>query len=109
MRHLFTRLAGVCLLALATGLPMVAAPDSALITAAKDGDLRAVRALLVKKANVNEAARDGSTALLWAVYHSDAEMTKALLAAGARADTANNHGVTPLIQASRSGDAALID
>jgi ankyrin repeat protein len=86
-----------------------AATDSALVTAAKDGDLRAVRALLVKKTNVNEAARDGSTALLWAVYHSDAEMTKALLAAGARVDTPNKYGVTPLIQASRIGDTPLID
>src|SRR5262245_269028 len=109
MRHLYTRLAGVALLALAMGLPIVAAADSALVTAAKDGDLRAVRALLVKKANVNEPARDGSTALLWAVYHSDAEMTKALLAAGARADTPNKYGVTPLIQASRNGDTPLID
>jgi ankyrin repeat protein len=90
-------------------LPVVAATDSALVTAAKDGDLRAVRALLVKKINVNEPARDGSTALLWAVYHSDIEMTKAILAAGAKVDTPNKYGVTPLIQASRSGDTPLID
>jgi ankyrin repeat protein len=109
MRHLFTRLAGVALLALATGLPIVAATDSAVVTAAKDGDLHAVRALLAKKVNVNEPARDGSTALLWSVYHSDAEMTKALLAAGAKVDTPNKYGVTPLIQASRSGDTPLID
>ena len=109
MRHLYTRFAGVALLALAMSLSIVAATDSALVTAAKDGDLRAVRALLVKKADVNEPARDGSTALLWAVYHSDPEMTKALLAGGARADTANKYGVTPLIQASRNGDTPLID
>ena len=102
-------LGGVALL-LAVLLPVLqAATDSALVTAAKDGDLRAVRALLAKRVNVNETARDGSTALLWAVYHSDVEMTKALLAAGARADAQNKYGVTPLIQAGRTGDTPLID
>jgi ankyrin repeat protein len=102
-------LAGVALLLVALLPALHAATDSALVTAAKDGDLRAVRALLAKRVNVNDTARDGSTALLWAVYHSDAEMTKALLAAGARADSANKYGVTPLIQAARTGDAPLID
>ncbi len=102
-------LAGVALLLVALLPALHAATDGALVTAAKDGDLRAVRALLAKRVNVNETARDGSTALLWAVYHSDVEMTKALLAAGAKADTANKYGVTPLIQAARTGDTPLID
>ncbi|HET9193000.1 MAG TPA: ankyrin repeat domain-containing protein [Vicinamibacterales bacterium] len=102
-------LAGVALLLVALLPALHAATDSALVSAAKDGDLRAVRALLAKRVNVNETARDGSTALLWAVYHSDVEMTKALLAAGAKADTANKYGVTPLIQAARTGDTPLID
>lgn len=102
-------LAGVALLLVALLPALHAATDSALVMAAKDGDLRAVRALLAKRVNVNETARDGSTALLWAVYHSDVEMTKALLAAGAKADTANKYGVTPLIQAARTGDTPLID
>ena len=109
MRHETSRWAAVLLFLLVTLLPVLAATDSAVVTAAKDGDLRTVRALLAKKANVNEPARDGSTALLWAVYHSDAEMTKALLAAGAKVDTPNKYGVTPLIQAGRGGDTALID
>lgn len=102
-------LAGVALLLVALLPALHAATDSALVMAAKDGDLRAVRALLAKRVNVNETARDGSTALLWAVYHSDVEMTKALLAAGAKADPANKYGVTPLIQAARTGDTPLID
>jgi len=102
-------LVGVALLLVAVLPALHAATDSALITAAKDGDVRAVRALLAKRVNVNETARDGSTALLWAVYHSDVEMTKALLAAGAKADTANKYGVTPLIQAARTGDTPLVD
>ena len=58
MRHLFFRLA-VALVSVVTLMPVLAATDSALVTAAKDGDLRAVRALIAKRANVNEPARDG--------------------------------------------------
>ena len=94
-----SRLAAILLFSVMALLPVLATTDSALVTAAKDGDLRAVRALIAKRANVNEPARDGSTALLWAVYHSDLEMTQALLAAGAKVDTPNKYGVTPLLQA----------
>jgi ankyrin repeat protein len=86
-----------------------AAGDNALVAAARDGDLQAVRAQVAKRANVNEPARDGSTALLWAVYHSDQEMARALLAAGAATNVPNHYGVTPLLQASRTGDAAMIE
>ena len=106
---LISRLTAIGVLSLALLPALHAATDNAVVTAAKDGDLRAVRALVAKRINVNEPARDGSTALLWAVYHSDAEMTKALLTAGAKVDTPNKYGVTPLIQASRSGDTPLID
>ena len=106
---LISRLTAIGVLTLALLPALHAATDNAVVTAAKDGDLRAVRALVAKRINVNEPARDGSTALLWAVYHSDAEMTKALLTAGAKVDTPNKYGVTPLIQASRSGDTPLID
>jgi ankyrin repeat protein len=87
----------------------VAAGDPALVEAARRGDAASVRALVLKKANVNEQARDGSTALLWAVYHSDVAMTRALVAAGANVNIANKYGVTPLIQAARTGDAPLVD
>ncbi len=75
MRNLVTsRWLLVPLLSLVTVLPSVrgqVADDGPLIIAARDGDLTAVRALIAKRVNVNEPARDGSTALLWAVYHSD--------------------------------------
>src|SRR5215216_818733 len=64
-----------------------AATDPALVTAAKDGDLSTVRTLITRRVNVNEPARDGSTALLWATYHSNLDMAKALIAAGANANT----------------------
>ena len=70
-------------------------------------DLNAVRAQLSKRANVNEIARDGSTALLWAVYNGNVEMTRTLLAAGAPVNAPNHYGITPLLQAARTGDATL--
>jgi len=89
-------------------LPGQAAGDPPLVTAAKNDDLPAVRQLLAKRVNVNEPARDGSTALLWSAYNSNIEMTRALVAAGAAVNTPNHYGITPLLQASRVGDAALI-
>jgi ankyrin repeat protein len=102
----------VSLVVIATWLPVLrgqTANDNAVVTAAKDGNVSTVRALIAKRSNVNEPGRDGSTALLWAVYHSDLEMTKALVGAGARVDVPNKYGITPLIQASRTGDTAIID
>ena len=85
-----------------------ATSDPALVVAARDGDFDTVRTLIAKHVNVNETARDGSTALLWAVYQSNVPMARALLGAGANFTTANHYGVTPLLQASRTGDAAMI-
>jgi ankyrin repeat protein len=99
-------------LALAIAIPAVvgqaAGSDPSLVTAAKNDDLRAVRAELARHGNVNDVARDGSTALLWAAYNSNIEMTRALLAAGAAVNAPNHYGITPLLQASRAGDAPLI-
>jgi ankyrin repeat protein len=85
-----------------------AAGDNAIVTAAREGDLPAVRALIAKRVDVNEKAGDGSTALLWAVYHDDVEMTRVLIGAGATVNTPNRYGITPLLQAGRTGDATLV-
>jgi ankyrin repeat protein len=84
------------------------ATDNPVVAAARDGDLRTVRALIAKGANVNDPAKDGSTALLWASYHSNLDMTRALMAAGAKVDAPNRYGITPLIQASRTGAAEIV-
>src|SRR5215470_861395 len=99
------------MLALMIVLPVMrgqAAGDPPLVSAAKNDDLPAVRALLAKRVNVNEPARDGSTALLWSAYNANLEMMRALVAAGAAVNTPNHYGITPLLQASRTGDATLI-
>ena len=85
-----------------------AAGDNPLVEAAKKGDVATVRALIAKRADVNEPSRDGSTALLWAAYNADLPMAQALIAAGAKANTPNRYGVTPLLQASRTGASPVI-
>jgi cytohesin len=95
-------------LAISAVVGYAAGADPALVTAAKNDDLQAVRAQLAKHVNINEPARDGSTALLWAVYNGNVDMTRALLAAGSPVNAPNHYGVTPLLQASRAGDAALV-
>src|SRR5678816_788412 len=85
-----------------------AANDPALVAAAKDGDLSTVRTLLARRANPNDVARDGSTALLWAVHNSDIGMVRSLVAAGAYLHATNRYGITPLLEASRSGDTPMI-
>jgi ankyrin repeat protein len=82
--------------------------DNPLVEAARKGDIATVRGLIAKKSDVNETARDGSTALLWAAYNADLPMAQALIAAGARTNIANKYGVTPLLQASRTGAAPII-
>jgi len=79
--------------------------DPSIVIAAQQNDAASVRTLISKKADVNQRAGDGSTALLWAVYNANLDLTRALLAAGATPDAANRYGVTPLLQASRTGDA----
>jgi ankyrin repeat protein len=93
---------------LVPGVGGLAAGDNPLVVAARNDDVQAVRALIAKRASVNEAARDGSTALLWAAYHGDLEMARALIAAGADVNTPNHYGITPLLQASRTGDTPMI-
>jgi uncharacterized protein len=107
VRCLLTAVLPLAILLPAVGLAGQAA-DTPLVAAARNGDLQAVRSLIAGRANVNEHARDGSTAILWAAYHSNLEMARALIAAGAAVNTPNHYGITPLLQASRSGDAPLI-
>ena len=79
-----------------------------IIQAAKTGDKELLRSLIQKKADVNAADNDGSTALLWAVYHDDLNSADLLIRAGAKVNTATDLGVTALWQASENGSPAMV-
>src|SRR5438093_84404 len=68
--------------------------DVPLIEAAKKGDTAGIRALLQKKAPVNQPEADGTTALHWAVRRDDGAAVDALIRAGADVQAANRYGVT---------------
>lgn len=87
----------------------LAASGPALVEAARNGDLSAVRSLLTGGADPNEAAPDGATAVHWAVHRENLDILNALLAAGARPDRATRYKVAPLTLAAQNGNAALIE
>ena len=85
------------------------AADSPLADAAMARDARPSVRSWRKKADVNAAQGDGSTALHWAVYNGDAELTRLLLAAGADAKAQTRlGGLTPVMMAARAGDAPVL-
>ena len=79
-----------------------------VVDAAKTGDRVALRSLIQKKANVNAADGDGSTAIQWASYRDDVESADLLIRAGANVNAANDLGVTPLWPASENGSAGMV-
>ena len=79
-----------------------------LVDAARNGDQRAVRALLQQRRDVNAAEADGTTALHWASYRDDLESADLLIRAGAKVNAANDLGATPLWTASQNGSAAMV-
>ena len=81
----------------------------ALVEAARNGDLGAVRALLKGGADPNQAGPDGSTAVHWAVHRDNLDMLNALLDAGARPNGFTRYKITPLTLAAQNGNAALVD
>jgi ankyrin repeat protein len=79
-----------------------------LLEVAKHGDNYAVRVLIQKKADVNAAEPDGTTALHWAAYNNDLDCVDLLLHSGANPNQANDLGATPLWNASQNGSLAIV-
>jgi ankyrin repeat protein len=106
MRRLITSLG----LALAITVGVNASIDGAPIAeAAARGDREAVRALLKKGIDVNEAQGDGSTALHWAAIKGDAEMAQMLIFAGANVRATTRIGAyTPLYLAAKGGYSDVV-
>jgi len=91
------------------GSALAHAATTEVADAAMRGDREAVRVALARKADVNAAQIDGSTALHWAVERDDLDMVDQLIRAGARVAARTREGVTPLQLAATNGSAAMID
>ena len=87
---------------------LAARAEPAIVDAAMNGDLKAVRTLVRQAVDVNAAQPDGMTALHWAVQRRDLELTNLLLNAGADYRITNRTGAKPLYLAAINGDAAVI-
>ena len=100
---------------LALAIPLLAAgpiargADAPLADAAERSDRAAVRALLDRRADINQPQPDGMTALHWAAHHDDLETAKLLLDAKADVKAANRYGVTPLSLACTNGDGSMVE
>jgi ankyrin len=82
--------------------------EPALVDAAMNGDLKAVRSLARQTTQINATQPDGMTALHWAVQRRDLQMTSLLLDSGADFSVTNRTGAKPLYLAAVNGDAAVI-
>jgi ankyrin repeat protein len=87
-----------------------AAPDEApLVDAARRGDTAAVRALLQRHVNANQALPDGTTAIHWAARRGDLDEIQLLIRAGADVKAANRYGMTPLLSACETGSVLTVE
>ena len=103
------RVIGCAAAVLISASTLAAAASSDLADAAMNGNKAAVRSLLLKKADVNAAQVDGTTALHWAVRADDLETADLLIKAGANASAVNREGVMPLQLAAINGNAAMLE
>jgi len=106
MKHIFV----ACLLTFVAASAVTGATRrSQLLSAVELGDIKAVRAALAQKADVNVAAPDGMTALHVAVQNNDLAVVDALLAAGANSRAVTRYGIEPLSLAALNGNAAIAE
>ena len=95
--------------ALAIALPAISdAAGADAAAAAQQQDIRALRALVQRKVDVNTAQPDGTTALHWAVVWNNEDAVNLLLHAGADARARNRYGATPLSEAVVGGSSRMI-
>src|SRR5687767_976926 len=86
----------LAILGLAVLSTAAADADPRLITAARNADGSAVRALLKQGLDPKARQKDGTTALHWAAYRDDLESADLLIRARADVNAANDLGATPL-------------
>ncbi len=79
-----------------------------LCKAAKNGEVREVRHLISKGADVNKADIDGRTPLYEASANGHESVVRLLIAAEADVNKADNNGWTPLLGASFNGHEPMV-
>jgi ankyrin repeat protein len=102
-----TTLTVVMLASLLGSQAVLAASDVADAVMSKDSQ-RLTQLLASKKADVNAAQADGTTALHWAAYHGDIDLAAKLLKAHANPALTTGTGMTPLALACEAGNADLV-
>ena len=91
--------------------PNAALPEgeTALMTAARSGNVDAANALLAHGADINRKETwRGQTALMWAAAEGHPDVIRALLAHGADMHARSNGGFTPLLFAVREGKIGAV-
>jgi uncharacterized protein len=83
--------------------------DEQLVEAADLGNVRQVKALLSKKADVNARDKDGKTLLMSAAGRGDLEMVKLLIGKGAEVNAKDRWGRTSLTMASANNLAEVAE
>ncbi len=101
MRSNAIRLLTIPLLVLLTGC-------ATIFTAAQDGDLPTVQALLAQGADVNAVNENGSTALHFAADKGRTEVVRFLLDRGANVNAKSQSGSTPLLLAAQAGSLEVV-
>src|SRR5438105_15186152 len=83
--------------------------ETALMTAARNGRIEAVKALLARGADVHaKESRRGQTALMWAAAEGNTEVVEALLKAGEDLHERLESGFTPFLFAVREGKLGVV-
>ncbi len=86
----------------------LAAATTPLIDAAKAGDRATAVTLVDRRADVNAAEPDGTTALHYAVHQDDVALAQRLIRAGARVNAKNDYGATPMSEAAVIGNPDML-
>ncbi len=81
---------------------------TALINAVRGGQIKLVKVLLARGADIDAKSDTGSTALIYAALDRYNKIVELLLAKGADVNAKNNSGSTALMHASRNGSIASV-
>jgi hypothetical protein len=100
---------GVAVLAVGCSRDQDRPPAGALVEAAKRGDVRAVRALLERGADVNERDPVGRTAVTAAVYTGSIETVRALVDARADVDLQDDMRANAFLALGETGQVEMLD